>query len=144
MKTFRIKIYGRGGDGLKYLSKLLVTWLYEKYDFNSMSISTRYDSAVRAGKISVTICLSYDTVDCNPYSDSFDIGIIIGRYDVLDDIEYAFIDKKLSDVVKLDTVTHVKTVDFSCDDNCRYNECVFEKMKEEVKFVFKQNGVLPR
>jgi Pyruvate/2-oxoacid:ferredoxin oxidoreductase gamma subunit len=132
MKLFRVKIYGRGGDGIKFLSKMITFWLCEKYGFDFVTISTKYDSAVRAGKINVTLCLSHDHIECNPYSDSFDVGIVTGEYDVFDNIKYAFINKNFSKIIKIDTAKYIKMIDFSCKSDLRYNECIFESMKKEL------------
>lgn len=78
--SLKIKIYGSGGMGIRHFAKNLGVCLMDRYQFQYIAISARYDSAVKNGHIEVNLALDKKK-ETNPYFHNADIIFFLHSFE---------------------------------------------------------------
>ncbi len=98
--NIKIKIYGVGGQGVKFLGKILGKVL-NKYNYEFVSVNANYDTVVRGGSIDTDIVASKNKVG-NPIIDKANFCIILSKVDKFISAEKYIVDMSLKDELELE------------------------------------------
>ena len=75
-QTYKLKIFGVGGQGVKLLSRLVVT-TFAQLGYKYTTELSAYDSAIKGGKVSAEIIASKVEI-VSPFLDDCDMALVLG------------------------------------------------------------------
>ncbi len=99
-ENIKIKIYGVGGQGVKFLSKALGK-LLNRLGYENVSVNANYDTVVRGGDIDTDIVASKNKVG-NPIIGKADYCIILSMVDSYVDADKYIVRMSLKDEINIE------------------------------------------